>query len=119
VQRFPEAASAYARLAELAPGDASVLADYADALALARGRRLAGEPLALAQRALELDPAQWKARALVASEAFQRKDYRAAIGHWETLRVAVPPDSAMARTYAGYIDQARRLAASSRGRAED
>ena len=112
-QRFPEAARAYARLAELAPDDAGVLADYADALAMAQGRRMAGTPLALARRALELDPAQWKARALLASEAFQRQDYPAAIGHWEALRAAAPPGSGMAKSAAGYIAEARRLAAGS------
>jgi cytochrome c-type biogenesis protein CcmH len=118
-QRFPESAHAYARLAQLVPDDPGVLADYADALAMAQGRRMAGEPLALAHRALELDPRQWKARALVASEAFQRKDYGAAIGHWEALRAAAPPDSPMAQTVAGYIDQARRLAAGSGSGAEN
>lgn len=112
VQRFPEAARAYARLAELAPDDAGVLADHADALAMALGRRIAGEPLALAKRALELDPGQWKALALVASEAFARKDYRAAIGHWETLRAAAPPDSETAKAVTGYIAHARQLAGS-------
>jgi cytochrome c-type biogenesis protein CcmF len=117
-QRFPESARAYARLAQLVPDDPGVLADYADALAMAQGRRMAGRPLALAQRALELDPGQWKARALVASEAFQRRDYGVAIGHWEALRAAAP-GSEMAKAAAGYIDQARRLAAGSGNGAED
>jgi cytochrome c-type biogenesis protein CcmF len=113
MQRFPDAARAYGRLAEIVPDDPSVLADHADALAMAQGRRMAGQPLALARRALELDPAQWKARALMATEAFQRKDYQAAIGHWQALQVSAPPDSEMAKTVAGYIAQARRLASGS------
>jgi cytochrome c-type biogenesis protein CcmH len=54
--RYPEASQAYAHLAALLPGEAQVLADYADALAMAQGRKLAGRPRELAQRALEIDP---------------------------------------------------------------
>jgi cytochrome c-type biogenesis protein CcmF len=108
---FAGAARAYARLADLTPGDAGVLADRADALAMAQGRSMAGEPLALAHRALELDPRQWKALALLASEAFERRDYAAAIGHWEALLAAVPPEAPIAKAAAGHIARAKELAA--------
>ena len=42
--RFPEAADAYAKAAERSPRDAQLLADFADALAMARGQSLQGEP---------------------------------------------------------------------------
>ncbi|MBI3937480.1 MAG: c-type cytochrome biogenesis protein CcmI, partial [Betaproteobacteria bacterium] len=42
--RFPEAARAYANAVARIPRDARLLADYADALAMAQGRRLQGEP---------------------------------------------------------------------------
>jgi hypothetical protein len=41
-----------------------------------------------------------------------------AIGHWEALRAAAP-GSEMAKAAAGYIDQARRLAAGSGNGAEN
>ncbi len=111
LKKFPEAARAYGRLGELVPANAQVLADHADALAMASGRRVTGAPLELARRALELDPAQWKALALVAGEAFAREDYAAAIAYWERLRAVAPPDSPVARAVAGYLAQARQLAA--------
>lgn len=39
-KRFADAASAYAKLVELVPDDADLLADYADTLAMAEGRRI-------------------------------------------------------------------------------
>ena len=58
LERFAEAADAYARADALIPNDPRLLADYADALAMAQGRKLAGAPAALIQRALAVDPNQ-------------------------------------------------------------
>ena len=44
LDRYPEAVSAYANAVRRSPPDAQLLADYADALAMAQGRRLQGEP---------------------------------------------------------------------------
>jgi len=107
--RFQQAAEAYAKLVELTPGDADTLADYADALAMAQGRKLAGKPMELVQRALKADPNQWKALALAGTDAFDRKDYRAAVGYWERLRGNVPPDSSMAQSLESSIAEARQL----------
>jgi cytochrome c-type biogenesis protein CcmI len=111
LQRFPEAASAYARLAELKPGVAAVLADQADALSLAQGRKITGAPLDLAHRALAIDPKHWKALALVASEAFSRKDYPTAIAYWERLQTVAPADSPVAKSVVSWLEEARQLAA--------
>lgn len=108
--RFTEAAEAYAKLTELVPNDADLLADYADALAMAQGRRLAGKPMEIVRRALQADPGQWKALALAGTDAFDRKDYRAAVGYWEKLRGVVPPGSDMAQSIDASIAEARQLA---------
>lgn len=110
MQRFGEAVEAYAKLAELQPDNAEVLADYADALAMAQGRSIAGKPLELVQRALKIDPGQWKALALAGTEAFDRKDYRGAIAYWERMRGGVPPDSDLAKSIDASIAEARQLA---------
>jgi cytochrome c-type biogenesis protein CcmH len=107
--RFAEAAEAYAKVTELVPADADLLADYADALAMAQGRKLAGKPMEIVRQALKVDPNQWKALALAGTDAFDRKDYRAAVGHWEKLRGVVPPDSDMARSIDASIAEARQL----------
>lgn len=109
MRRFPEAVKAYEQLVRLVPDDANVLADYADALAMARGRRIAGEPLALVNKALALDPNQWKALAMAGTEAFDRKDYKTAVEYWERLRSAVPAESEIAKSIAASIAEAREL----------
>jgi cytochrome c-type biogenesis protein CcmH len=84
--KFAESSKAYATLARLVPNDAQVLADYADALAVANGRTLAGEPAALVDKALALDPRNVKAQTLAGTAAFERKDYDDAVKHWQRAR---------------------------------
>ena len=81
--RFKESSEAYAKAARLRPDDAQLLADYADALGMALGRKLEGEPEKLIARALEIDPRNLKALALAGTVAFERKDYKVAAAHWE------------------------------------
>lgn len=107
--RFDEASAAYAHLARLTPDDASMLADYADTLAMARGRSLQGEPEKLVARALAADPQHVKALALAGSAAYERRDYGKAVAHWKKILVLVPPDSELARTTAGSIAEAEGL----------
>lgn len=108
--KFPKALEAYAHLAKIAPQDASVLADYADALALSRGRNLAGEPTELVMRALAIDPRHSKALALAGTAALNAGDFAASIGYWERLYATAPPGSEDA-------DQVRQIIEDVRGRA--
>jgi cytochrome c-type biogenesis protein CcmH len=105
-----KALEAYAHLAKIAPQDASVLADYADALALSRGRNLAGEPTELVKRALAADPRHPKALALAGTATLNAGDFAASLGYWERLYAVVPPGSEDA-------DQVGRIIEDVRGRA--
>lgn len=109
LQRFSDAAQAYANAVKRVPGDPQLLADYADTLAMAQGKTLQGEPEALVLRALEIDPQNVKALALAGTAAYQRKDYAAAAGHWQKILVLIPPESDMARSISGSIAEARSL----------
>lgn len=109
--RYQDASMAYGRAVERIPGNASLLADYADALAMARGRRLQGEPEALIQRALVADPKHIKSLALAGSAAFEKRDYAGALSYWERITQLVPPDSDVARSIGNSIKEARGLAA--------
>jgi cytochrome c-type biogenesis protein CcmH len=109
MQRYQDAAAAYARAAALIKDDANLLADYADALAMAQGRRIDGKPLQLVEQALKIDPMQWKALAMAGSAAFERKEYQQAIGYWEKLRGRAEPNSEFARNVAANIEEARQL----------
>jgi cytochrome c-type biogenesis protein CcmH/NrfG len=94
---------------EQRPGDATLLADLADVIALTRGRHLVGEPAALVQRALDAGPRHPKALSLAGSVAFEARDYAAASGYWERLLPLLRPDSEGARSVRGSIAQALAL----------
>jgi len=96
------------------PRDAQLLADYADALAMAQGRRLQGEPEKLIARALAIDPLNVKALLLAGTAAFNRNDYAGAVRHWERVLGAVPGESEMAQRIRASIAEAQGLEAGPR-----
>lgn len=108
--RFGEAVDAYAKAALRAPRDAQLLADFADALAMARGQSLQGEPEKLVLRALEIEPANLKALALAGTAAFERGEYARAAEFWERMLPHVPPDSEDARVVRDNVAEARSRA---------
>jgi cytochrome c-type biogenesis protein CcmH len=108
--RFKEASDAYANAAARATDDAQLYADYADALAMAQGRTLEGEPEKLIARALEIDPANTKALALAGTIAFNRKEYAKAADYWERILAVVPPDSETAQAARANVAEARARA---------
>ena len=116
--RFDEASEAYAKAAARMPRDAQLLADYADALAMAQGRTLQGEPEKIVLRALAIDPDNVKALLLAGTAAFNRSDPRAAIRHWERVLGLLPKESDMIQRVQASIAQARSLAGSPGGKAQ-
>ena len=104
--KFAESSKAYATLSTLLPNDAQVLADYADALAVANGRTLAGEPTALVKKALARDPGNLKALALAGTAAYERKDVSKALDYWQRA-LAASPDPAFREQIEGSIAEAR------------
>jgi cytochrome c-type biogenesis protein CcmH len=109
--RFPDAVAAYAKAAERAPRDAQLLADLADALAMARGQTMQGEPEKLVARALEIDPQNLKALALLGTAAYERKDYAKAAEVWSRMLPLVPEGSEDARAISENVAEAKKLAA--------
>lgn len=109
--RFQESAEAYEHLAKLAPGDAQVLADWADALGMAQGRNLQGRPSQIVNQALAADPANPKALALAGTIALDAGDYPAAQKHWQALAAQVPPGSPDAEQVASILEEVRQRAA--------
>jgi cytochrome c-type biogenesis protein CcmH len=107
--RMPEALPAFAKAVQLRGDDPSLLADYADALAVSNERKLEGEPLKLIERALALDPKHQKALALAGTAAFDRKDFPQAVRYWELLVQTAPPDSPLASQVQAAIAEARQL----------
>jgi cytochrome c-type biogenesis protein CcmH len=93
LKRHAEAVPAYEKAVKVIPDDPQLLADYADALAVVNGHDLTGKPEELANQALKLNPHHTKSLLLAATAAFNRKDYKLAIKHWEQLQQDLPADS--------------------------
>lgn len=108
--RFAEAAEALGEAARRSPANATVLADRADVLAMAQGRRFDGEPDRLIAAALAADPRHVKAMALAGTSAFERGDYAVASRHWRSLLALVPAQSATARQVEAKAREAERRA---------
>ena len=110
MERFADAASAYEKAAALNGKDATIWADYAEALAMSNGRRLAGKATEAINRALQIDPKNQKALALAGSAAFEAGDYQKAIDYWQKLLPLLPPGSDIAQTITDEIAKAKKLA---------
>jgi len=109
LERFNEAAAAYARATALLANDAELLADYANALAMSQGGLIDDKALAIVERALKVDPTQWKALAIAGSGAFHRKEYARAVGYWKRLRQLAIRDPELDRMLDENIAKAQRL----------
>lgn len=92
-QRYADAAQAYAKANVLNGAQtADWLVGQGEALAMANGRHVAGEPQKLFQQALTLDPNQGKALWYAGLAAAQSGQYKDALGYWLTLRDQKLPD---------------------------
>lgn len=111
MEKFGEAAGAYAKATELTPNNADLWAEYAFAAAMAGGKSLEGRPTELIEKALKVDPENAKALQLAGSAAFEAKDYKKAIDYWERVLKRVPPESETGQAITDRINEAKTLAA--------
>ncbi len=107
--RHPEALGAYERALALRKDDPTLIADYADSLAIKNKNSLLGEPMKLVERALKLDPRNPKALSLAGTAAFDRKDYAGAVKYWEQVVQFAPPNDVIVQQVQSGIAQARAL----------
>ncbi len=91
--RYPEAAVAYERAAQLLPTDAQLFADYADAVAMQQQGRFEGKPMALIQKALKLDPNNTKGLALAGTAELRLGNREASLKYWKKLKTLVAKDT--------------------------
>ncbi len=92
MERYADAVPIFEKATKLDPNNASLLADYADALGVHQGRKLDGKPETLIQKALKLDPHNVKALMLSGTIAYNRKDFARAAKEWEEAHAYLPPD---------------------------
>lgn len=108
--KHAEALKAYEKASSLRKDDPTLLADYADSLAVNSNNSLEGEPMKLVEQALKLDPKNLKALYLAGTYAFNKKDYRNAVKIWEKLAEVGPPGNVFVREVEPAIAEARNLA---------
>jgi cytochrome c-type biogenesis protein CcmH len=108
--RYGDAAKAFAKVTELVPEDSSILADFADVLAMAQGGSLQGKPLDLINRALKLNENDLKALNLAGTAAYKEGQFALAAEYWRRLLKLIPPDSDDARGIAAAVAQAEKAA---------
>lgn len=116
MRRFDEAEKAFARAGKFIEGDAQLLADYADVVAMKAGGRLAGKPAELIEKALLVDPQNLQALWLSGTAAFETGRYDKAAAVWERLLALLPPDSDDAKQIAAGIAEARAQAPAAKAR---
>ncbi len=107
--RHAQAVPALQKAVALRGDDATLLTEYADALAVVNSRNLDGEPSRLLAQALTIDPNYPKALLLSGMHAFQQKNYPKALQQWEKV-LQLAPGGELAQQLQGVIAQARERA---------
>lgn len=114
--RFQEAAQAYEialALPSKVANDPAVWCEYADALGMTQGGKLAGRPRELIERALALNPNHPKALEMAGSAEYGQGDYASALRYWRPLLAALEPGSRAHTDLAAAIARTERMAATS------
>ena len=87
LNQYPEAVKSYERALKLKPKSVNVLLAVADSLAMASNGEIVGRPVALINKALELEPNNLTALWLGGMAARQQQDHVLAITRWEKVLV--------------------------------
>ena len=87
----------------LAPDNAQIKVDLADAIAQTQGSVLEGRPIALIREALAREPRNPKALALAGAYEVRQGNTAAALANWKTLLTVLPPDTDQARQIVGLV----------------
>ena len=111
LERFPQAAEAYARASALVDQNPELLADYAEVLSRSQGGDLQGKPTELVERALKIDPNEPQALLLAGAAASDRQQFALAADYWARLLAQIEPGSEEAKALAAAVERAREIAA--------
>jgi cytochrome c-type biogenesis protein CcmH len=110
---FKAAADAYQKaltVSEKVAKDPGVLCEYADALGMTQGGRLAGRPTELIAKALSIDPAHPAALEMAGSVAYEEGRYPDAVRYWKQLLADLTPGSDRHRELSEAVARAERKA---------
>lgn len=108
--RWPEALKASEKSLALSPNKPAVLSAYAEALAMNSGMVLAGAPMEMVDKALQIDPNDRKALELAGIHAYQNGEFALAVQFLDRLQRLMPPDQPYAQEILKMRNEAQRLA---------
>ncbi|MDP2242094.1 MAG: hypothetical protein Q8K18_18310 [Burkholderiales bacterium] len=114
LERFPQATQAYEKALALpskVARDPLVWCEYADALGMAQGGKLAGKPRELIARALALDAHHPKALEMAGSAAYEQGNFEETLRYWRPLLATLGAGSREHRELTDAIARTERLAA--------
>jgi len=106
--RYAEAAEAYSKAESVINDDPDLLATYAETVASAGGRGLAGKPRQLVERALKIDPNHAHSLFLAGAAAMEAGDKKQGIAYWEALLPQVEPGSDIEQMLRSGIDKMKQ-----------
>lgn len=106
--RHAEAVEAYAHAEAEIAKNPDLLATYAEAIAMANGKGLAGKPRKLVEQALKLDPKHGHSLFLAGAAAIEAGDKKQAITYWEALLPQVEPGSEIDQMLRGGLDKLKQ-----------
>ncbi|MBL8343379.1 MAG: hypothetical protein JNL30_18065 [Rubrivivax sp.] len=113
-ERFVEGAAAIEQAIKVSrrvAADPAAWCEWADALGMAQGGSLAGQPAELIDRALQLNATHPKALELAGSAAYERRDFKLAATYWDKLLVQMHPGTRQHAELSAAIERAKKLAA--------
>lgn len=111
LDKVPEAAAALEKAVQLKPDDPEMLTDYAEVLSVMQGGSFQGKPEQAIARALKAAPDHPKGLTMAGAVAFEKKNYSAAITHWQRLHKLVKTDVELQKALLAGIAEASRLRA--------
>ncbi len=118
VGNFAEAAKAYQRVLTLDSQSPMIMAELAQAIFLRDGNKITPPVVDLAKSAITLDPKNTMALGLLGIDAYNRKDYPAAIKYWQKTVDISGVDSQGGRALSSGIEKAKQAYIAEGGKLE-
>jgi cytochrome c-type biogenesis protein CcmH len=107
MNRYADARDAYEKAYKLVGDQPELMADLAEAIAMANNGQLGGRPAELADKVLAAQPDNAKALWLGGMAAFQASEFKQAVERWDRLAPKIPAESDDGRLIQKYLVQAR------------
>lgn len=103
--RYAESVQAYQHAESAIAQDPDLLATYAETIAMANGKGLAGKPRQLVEQALKIDPNHAHSLFLAGAAAIEAGEKKKAIAYWEAVLPQVEPGSDVEKMIRGGLEK--------------